>query len=74
MADRETEPRSIGQLQQGIPVLDPGGVLLGSVRDQSAGSFLLWRNQERDVIWVSKTAVARVEPLRIVLGCQLDQA
>lgn len=73
MADQITEPRSVGRVEQGMRVLDERGVVVGNVRDQSASSFLLWRSAERDVVWVSKSAVARVEAFKIVLGCSADQ-
>ncbi len=73
MLDHTAEPRRAAQVEQGMRVLDDRGVMVGSVRDQSASSFLLWRSVERDVVWVSKSAVARVEAFKVVLGCGADQ-
>jgi hypothetical protein len=73
LVDQTAESRNVGRVEQGMSVLDERGVVLGNVRDQSAGSFLLWRNAERDVVWVSKSAVARVEAFKIVLGSGASQ-
>lgn len=67
MTDPSLAPAHKGQVQQGMPVLDEQGAVVGTIRDESAASFLLWRNAQRDVVWVSKNEVTHADPMRLVL-------
>lgn len=62
-----------GRVEQGMRVVDQDGQLIGNVRDFSSGSFLLSRSPRNDVIWVSRSAIARVESFSIVLSCGADE-
>ena len=57
------------KVEQGMRVIDQDGLVIGNVRDCSSGSFLLSRSTGNDVIWVSRSTIARVESFRLVLSC-----
>lgn len=67
MTDPSFLPSRKGQVQQGMPVLDAAGAVVGTIRDESSASFLLWRAAQRDVVWVSKSAVSHTDSARLVL-------
>lgn len=62
-----------GQIEQGMRVIDHDGLVVGNVRDCSSASFLLSRSSRTDVIWVSRSAIARIESFSLVLACGADE-
>ena len=62
-----------GRVEQGMRVVDQDGLVVGNVRDCSTGSFLLSRATANEVVWVSRSAIARVESFSLVLSCPASE-